>query len=62
MCLSFVYLRQCHPNPAKIIISIVREGQIHRGKSVWSDRGKDNNEGENMIGLTAAFINSLIMI
>lgn len=55
-------LKAMPPKPSEIIISMVREGQIHRGKSVWSDRGKDNNEGENMIRLTAACINSLIMI
>lgn len=63
MCLSAG--RECHPNPTKMLISLVTEGRDKYTKGslfVWSDGVKIRRKDKNTMGLTGSGINSLIMI
>lgn len=63
LCLSAG--RECHPNPTKMLISLVTEGRDKYTKGslfVWSDGVKIRTKDNKTMGLTGSGINSLIMI
>lgn len=63
MCLSAG--RECHPNPTKMLISLVTQGRDKYTKGslfVWSDGVKIRRKDKKTMGLTGSGINSLIMI